>query len=375
MSQESKSALSHFLTSCALIPGMRSRSDTIATDVHPNLVFSTLKPDWDCLIGRKVDEMHMVPRVFGKKRTDFQHVIVPDNVRITSGQWLFKVTSSTAFVCGFVDGVYPLDSTCSLGYPSRHKWVWSTETCSGVTDKWVPLNGISEDDAEETTVHCRLDCEKREIAFRVNDGAVWVIVATDVIAESCFIPVMALREDEKFTFSLLYTGENEAAVTPITLLEVEKIQRNSPRAASPETDRIGMLTRSILSSVIELWPSERSLFSYFPLTICTETTSVLEEVISLLKKRPDLVAPFLKQLWGMRKSEYWLLYRDLLLLELLKEFTSRSEGSTEWAETCVESISSEWCRVSLDSLRCSQKGVSVSAQRSPRLPPLCPFFS
>ena len=164
-------------------------------------------------------------------------------------------------------------------------------------------------------------------------------------------------------------------MTPITLLEVEKIQRNSPRAASPETDRIGMLTRSILSSVIELWPSERSLFSYFPLAICTETTSVLEEVISLLKKRPDLVAPFLKQLWGMRKSEYWLLYRDLLLLELLKEFTSRSEGSTEWAETCVVSISSEWCRVSLGSLRCSQKGVSVSAQRSPRLPPLCPFFS
>ena len=237
------------------------------------------------------------------------------------------------------------------------------------------MNGISEDDAEETTVHCRLDCEKREIAFRVNDGAVWVIVASDVIAESCFIPVVALREDEKFTFSLLYTGENEAAVTSITLLEVEKIQRNSPRVASPETDRIGMLTRSILSSVIELWPSERSLFSYFPLTICTETTSVLEEVISLLKKRPDLVAPFLKQLWGMRKSEYWLLYRDLLLLELLKEFASRSEGSTEWAETCVESILSEWCRVSLGSLRCSQNGVSVSAQRSPRLPPLCPFFS
>ena len=334
--------LRFFLLHSILIPSILPLSGSSEMNASP--LFSSLKPSWDCLIGKKMNSIHMVPVISQRKRTDFQYVMVPDNVRITSGQWLFEVTGSAAFVCGFVDGFYPLDSTLSLGYPSRHKWVWSTESFSGVATDWFPSSDILEDD--ETTVHCRLDCDKKEIAFRVNDHSEWVVVASSLVNTTCFIPVVASRQEEDFVFSLRSLSDPaEPSVLPITLVDLQKIRQDSPENASPEPNRLGVLARTILYSLIEQWPLELSLFSCLPLVISTEQSSVLTEVFSLLKEHPLLVTPFLKQLWGMRKLNLslWLLYRDLLLLELLKEFSMHSEGSIEWAEQCVESLSSEWC--------------------------------
>ena len=324
-----------------------------------------------------MNSIHAVPKMLSRKeQTDFQYILVPDNVRITSGKWLFEVKSSVSFVCGFVDGFCPLERANSLGYSSRHKWVWSMESLPYNTDGGLPCKEAPKN-VRETTIVCSLDCEKGEIAFRMDDYSGWVVVATNLVTTSCFIPIVMLQKGGDIQIGLHSTGEStKTTVTPLSLLDSHKIHRDASRRASPKTDRIGMLTCDILSSVIELWPLERSLFSFLPLVVCTETSSVQAEVFSLLKKRPLLVDPFLKQLWRLHKSDpsSWLLYRDLLLLELLRELTSRSQKSTEWAERCFESMSSEWCSVSLGALTYSPDDLSVSAQCTSGLPPLRSFF-